>query len=147
VPANGLGTWPLAENSAHREIGTLIRYSNNAFESCATGIIAEFASANEIAFVEPSNSFKSVTTVPAKQLYSPSASNQVYYGKVAGLDASNNILIELIIDVTTPIPTTTQYYQGDRVLYTNPAAAGNIGAVCVTSGTPGTWKTYGVIAA
>jgi len=147
VPANGLGTWPLAEDSTHREIGTLIRYSNNAFESCATGIIAEFASANEIAFVEPSNSFKSVTTVPAKQLYSPSASNQVYYGKVAGLDASNNILIELIIDVTTPIPTTTQYYQGDRVLYTNPAAAGNIGAVCVTSGTPGTWKTYGVIAA
>jgi hypothetical protein len=32
-------------------------------------------------------------------------------------------------------------------MFTTPVAAGNIGAVCVTLGTPGTWKTFGVIAA
>jgi hypothetical protein len=36
---------------------------------------------------------------------------------------------------------------GSRVIHTAPAAGGNIGWVCTTAGTPGTWKTYGAIAA
>ena len=35
---------------------------------------------------------------------------------------------------------------GDRV-YGTPAAAGTIGVVCTTAGTPGTWKTFGAISA
>jgi hypothetical protein len=35
---------------------------------------------------------------------------------------------------------------GDRV-YGTAAAGGNIGVVCTTAGTPGTWKTFGAIAA
>jgi parallel beta-helix repeat protein len=35
---------------------------------------------------------------------------------------------------------------GDRVTFLAPSAGGNIGAVCVTAGAPGTWKTFGGIA-
>lgn len=47
----------------------------------------------------------------------------------------------------TTYPTTGNHYQGDIVWCTNPGAGGNIGWVCVTTGTPGTWKTFGAIAA
>jgi hypothetical protein len=45
----------------------------------------------------------------------------------------------------TAAPTTGTWRQGDRVWHSAPAAAGNIGWVCTTGGTPGTWKTFGVI--
>jgi hypothetical protein len=34
---------------------------------------------------------------------------------------------------------------GDTVYISAPTAGGNIGHVCVTGGTPGTWKTFGAI--
>lgn len=39
------------------------------------------------------------------------------------------------------------YNQGDVVYNSAPVAAGTIGWVCTTAGTPGTWKTFGSIAA
>jgi hypothetical protein len=42
---------------------------------------------------------------------------------------------------------TTGAKQGDRIWDKAPAASGNSGWVCVTSGSPGTWKTFGAIAA
>lgn len=42
-------------------------------------------------------------------------------------------------------PTTGTYNQGDITWNTAPAAAGKIGWVCVTGGTPGTWKAFGAI--
>lgn len=36
---------------------------------------------------------------------------------------------------------------GDRVWNTAPAAGGVVGWVCVTAGTPGTWRAFGTIAA
>jgi hypothetical protein len=36
---------------------------------------------------------------------------------------------------------------GDRVRFQGPTAGGFIGAVCVSDGAPGTWKTYGAISA
>jgi hypothetical protein len=44
-------------------------------------------------------------------------------------------------------PTGGTWAIGDQVINTAPAAAGNIGWVCTTGGTPGTWKTFGAIAA
>src|SRR5574341_713435 len=44
-------------------------------------------------------------------------------------------------------PTVDTWRVGDIVYFHTPVAAGNIGAVCVTAGTPGTWKTFGAIAA
>jgi hypothetical protein len=47
----------------------------------------------------------------------------------------------------TVAPTTGSHAQGERVWNTAPVAGGTEGWVCVTSGTPGTWKTFGTIAA
>jgi hypothetical protein len=45
------------------------------------------------------------------------------------------------------IPTAGTWAVGDVVWNTVPAASGNIGWVCTTAGTPGTWKSWGTIAA
>lgn len=42
-------------------------------------------------------------------------------------------------------PTSGTWTRGDMVLNVSPSAGGNIGWVCVTGGTPGTWKTFGAI--
>jgi hypothetical protein len=47
----------------------------------------------------------------------------------------------------TAIPTSGNYIVGDILYDTAPAASGFIGWVCVTAGTPGTWKTFGAISA
>jgi len=44
-------------------------------------------------------------------------------------------------------PTSGNWKQGDRIYIETPGAGGTIGLVCVTSGTPGTWKTFGAITA
>lgn len=44
-------------------------------------------------------------------------------------------------------PTTGQWYVGTIVYNNAPAAGGTLGWVCVTSGSPGTWKTFGAISA
>lgn len=50
-------------------------------------------------------------------------------------------------EVGTAVPTTGTWNQGDRVWFYAPAASGMMGWVCVASGTPGTWKTFGAISA
>jgi len=44
-------------------------------------------------------------------------------------------------------PTTGTWAIGDRLYHTTPSAAGTMGWVCTTAGTPGTWKTFGAITA
>ena len=48
---------------------------------------------------------------------------------------------------TTTAPSTGTWQRGDKALFDNPSAGGYIGYVCVTAGTPGTWKGYGAIQA
>jgi Pectate lyase superfamily protein len=50
-----------------------------------------------------------------------------------------------IVGADSAAPTTGTYAQGAIVLNDSPAAAGKIGWVCVTGGSPGTWKAWGVI--
>lgn len=47
----------------------------------------------------------------------------------------------------TAAPTTGTWAVGDKVWNTAAAASGTVGWVCTTAGTPGTWKTFGTIAA
>jgi len=47
----------------------------------------------------------------------------------------------------TAAPTTGAWLRGDTVWNSAPVAGGTIGWVCTTAGTPGTWKTFGAIAA
>ena len=55
-------------------------------------------------------------------------------------------------DFSTPqlsaaAPTLGYWPKGSRVINGNPVPGGNTGWVCTTSGSPGTWKTFGVIGA
>ena len=45
------------------------------------------------------------------------------------------------------IDTPESWRQGDIVYDITPSASGNIGWICTTAGSPGTWKTFGTIAA
>lgn len=50
------------------------------------------------------------------------------------------------VEANSP-PTTGAWNVGDEVRYRVPVAGGFVGAVCVTAGTPGTWKQFGAIQA
>ena len=47
----------------------------------------------------------------------------------------------------TAAPVSNSWKRGDSVYNSAPASGGTIGWVCVTSGAPGTWKTFGAISA
>lgn len=49
------------------------------------------------------------------------------------------------INTASAAPTTGTWLVGDKVWNSAPTASGKIGWVCVTAGTPGTWKAFGVI--
>ena len=51
-----------------------------------------------------------------------------------------------IMDMAGP-PLSGAWIVGDYVMNSAPTAGGNIGWVCTTAGSPGTWKTFGAIAA
>jgi hypothetical protein len=50
-----------------------------------------------------------------------------------------------LISSSSILPTTGSYNIGDLIYNTNPTPGGYVGWICTTSGTPGTWKTFGLI--
>ncbi len=46
----------------------------------------------------------------------------------------------------TAAPSTGDWVKGDWVKNSNPTSGGYFGFVCITTGTPGTWKGFGTIA-
>ena len=48
-------------------------------------------------------------------------------------------------DVGTAAPSSGTWNRGDIVWNSSPASGSNIGWVCVSSGAPGTWKSFGII--
>ena len=63
--------------------------------------------------------------------------------------AFNVVIVENNTYQTQPYPTTTPTTQrwdvSNKVYFSAPTSGGYIGAVCTAVGTPGTWKTFGVI--
>jgi len=59
-------------------------------------------------------------------------------------DAAGSAKVRLLAALA---PVSGTYQVGDIVYNNAPAAGGTIGWVCTTAGTPGTWKTFGAIAA
>lgn len=53
--------------------------------------------------------------------------------------------INYVSPPTSAAPTTGTYKRGDIFYNSNPTSGGYIGWVCTIAGTPGTWKTFGVI--
>jgi len=69
-----------------------------------------------------------------------------------GVLANQNLRIGgAFIFISADIPSTTYssvtFWRGDIAYDETPSASGTIGWVCTSSGTPGTWKTFGTIAA
>jgi hypothetical protein len=52
---------------------------------------------------------------------------------------------KFVIQTTSAAPTTGAWERGDKAYFNDATAGGKIGAVCVTSGSPGTWKNFGAI--
>jgi hypothetical protein len=63
----------------------------------------------------------------------------------------NNIVLNVgynpVQKYASSFPASNTWVVGDIIWNTVPAASGNIGWVCTTAGTPGTWKTFGAIEA
>ncbi|HEX6039759.1 hypothetical protein [Longimicrobium sp.] len=51
------------------------------------------------------------------------------------------------LGIAAAAPTTGTWRRGDVLFNGSPSASGFVGWVCVTAGTPGTWKTFGPISA
>jgi len=69
------------------------------------------------------------------------------YGLFVGVDkiSAHQTPFSNVVSYASSIPTTGTWLQGDIVYNTAPASAGYIGWVCTVAGTPGTWKTFGLI--
>jgi len=75
-----------------------------------------------------------------------STSSNVRGEGIAPISIQNTATTVVLEYDGTAAPTTQTWGVGSKVRNTAPAASGFIGWVCVTAGTPGTWKGYGSIA-
>lgn len=62
-----------------------------------------------------------------------------------GTISQNSTYFRTVSLSVSAAPTTGTYNQGDIVYNNSPASAGYVGWVCTVAGTPGTWKTFGLI--
>ena len=71
-----------------------------------------------------------------------------YNGAFAFMEIGSTVSTSLRVRqfADSAAPTSGSWRRGDIVWNVSPSAAGQIGWVCVSAGTPGTWKTFGVIA-
>jgi len=94
----------------------------------------------------------------------PTYADYVVYigGTASDVDASNNAHNESALSLSNKgaylnaqrkinygaaAPTSGDWVQGDIIYNTGVSAGGTVGWVCTTSGTPGTWKTFGAVSA
>jgi hypothetical protein len=59
--------------------------------------------------------------------------------------SSTTLLSNAVIGQYTAAPTTGTWTRGTVIYNSTPSSAGFVGWVCTASGTPGTWKTFGLI--
>jgi hypothetical protein len=127
--------------TAHRVLGPQVQIAQNIFVDCAEPVYFRTTASGRLGVIDASNVFYGTSAKPAANM---NQFNALLTGRLIGYDASGNALLEIFSDA---IPTAAQqYYAGDRIMNSVPAAGGTIGWVCTTSGTPGTWKTFGSIA-
>lgn len=105
----------------------------NTIVSCNTGIVAA-ATSNTVTVPLTDNRFISVTT--------PTSAGGL--GSLCGYLCSK--VGTRIIAQNAAAPAVGTWAVADQVLFTAPASGGYIGAVCTVAGTPGTWRSFGLIA-
>ena len=89
--------------------------------------------------------FKTTGSTPGFSTNEFTANVRKRVERFAGVDYTTFQSGKLVI-YGTAAPTSGTYAVGDQLINTSPTAGGNIGWVCTTAGTPGTWKSFGTIA-
>jgi hypothetical protein len=104
----------------------------NIVNNCAVGFVIK-ANSNNVTVPLVDNSFPLTTT-------ETDADGFFVAGRICTRENKR-----LIWETASAVPTVGSWIQGDRANFTAPTAGGFVGGVCVLTGTPGTWKTYGAI--
>jgi hypothetical protein len=113
--------------------------SGNVVKDCRDGIGCSGAGP----WVVTNNVFSGTTN---RDLYGGAWQGIMYKGN-NGSGFNGGPVIHVADTRDSALPVTGTWAVGDTLYYTNPIASGFIGAVCVTAGTQGTWKTFGAISA
>lgn len=128
---NGIGTATTMAGATRHFEG--FRWDFNRLHDCNTGIVIG-AGANTSCLPLEGNVFSSVTTRVG-------ANGGFKMGYIARRDG-----LKFVLQEGTAAPAVGTWSAGDRIDYDAPASGAAPGAVCTTGGSPGTWKTYAVLA-
>jgi len=131
------------DSSAQVNIGLLENKNTNVTDTSSDNYYT--ISIDGTGFVR-NEQWKSTGSTPALSTNEFSANVRKRVERLNGIDYTRFEGGKLVI-YGTAAPTTGTYAIGDQLINTAPAASGNIGWVCTTAGTPGTWKTFGAISA
>lgn len=131
---NGTSGANSTDSSFFLRYATLVSLKNNTMGKSPTdgGDQAETFAALNIGTLYESNNLNIGELLPSLSNVSNRLSNQPYNGTLKELYG-------------TAAPTSGTWKVGDRVWNILPETGGNMGWVCVTAGTSGTWKPFGII--
>lgn len=117
--------------------------ANNLILTTAGGSTAILNSTNLPTNGNPYNAHTGNSIVIKQDLSGSTMTDQQISGQ-----ATNGLIIGgRRIFYSSSIPTSGTFNRDDVVIFNNHTASGYFGAVCVTAGTPGTWKRFGAIEA
>lgn len=117
-----------ANNTRHINM----QIEGNIFTSCAVGIAAA-ATTNTVTVPLIDNRFINV----------PTPTNPGGLGGACGYIGTREGL-KLVVE-TAAAPIFGTWAVGDRTMFTTPVSGGYIGSVCTVAGSPGTWRSFGLI--
>jgi hypothetical protein len=119
---------------------TLAKITGNIFENTNASSYEHFIESNnnqDVCDISLNNFKGNVTTT--------------FNSNISNTNRRNNIALNVgynpVQKYASGSPVSNTWAVGDIMWNTVPAAGGNIGWVCTTAGTPGTWKTFGAISA
>jgi hypothetical protein len=143
---------------ASARFGMYVNSSSDPAKGSTSPAYAAFAAAPLNEWLVVTTAVRALEAVTTLQVLfypfdiSPAAGLYMRYGRpiVNVVTHPNDIVPWSDIDRLTKhtaAPTIGTWLSGDKIYHITPVAAGNIGWVCTTAGTPGTWKTFGAISA
>lgn len=119
-------------NYGHRGVGTLVKVNDNFILSNTTGLY----------FTATSTLWSFISG----NVFSSNGANTTSDSYIVKYNSYNDNNQSFSLHYNSA-PTFGAWNLGDTVYSNSPASAGFLGWVCTTSGTPGTWKTFGAITA
>jgi hypothetical protein len=123
-----------------------ISYFNDT-TNCFWSVINNTASQNITVRLLSANAYCAAYGNVITASYYANNTNEYYSDVPQGLQSwPTQWLGGVLISYATAVPVSGDHNIGDLVYNSAPAPAGNIGWVCTTAGTPGTWRAFGTIA-